>query len=128
VPAGQFDASPAAPGRRRRLGLRVEPHQRGLYSPFHPIPTDRRAESIDSSAAHRCRRDRLHDFYTWSPTFDQAFTRIGITFPLSKVRVWRTKMDVLYVGGLVLFFALTFALIAGCEKLMQFRRGQGARS
>lgn len=41
-------------------------------------------------------------------------------------------MDVLYVGGLVLFSALTFALIAGCEKLMQFRarsrRGQGARS
>jgi hypothetical protein len=36
-------------------------------------------------------------------------------------------MDVLYVGGMVLF-ALTFALIAGCEKLMQFRRGQGARS
>jgi hypothetical protein len=37
-------------------------------------------------------------------------------------------MDVLYVGGLVLFAALTFALIAGCEKLIQFRRGQGARS
>ncbi|RDK00434.1 potassium ABC transporter ATPase [Paraburkholderia lacunae] len=37
-------------------------------------------------------------------------------------------MDVLYVGGLVLFFALTFALIAGCEKLMVFRRGRGARS
>ncbi|MEM5459382.1 MULTISPECIES: potassium ABC transporter ATPase [Paraburkholderia] len=37
-------------------------------------------------------------------------------------------MDVLYVGGLVLFSALTFALIIGCEKLMQFRRGQGARS
>ncbi|MFM0038961.1 MULTISPECIES: hypothetical protein [Paraburkholderia] len=37
-------------------------------------------------------------------------------------------MDVLYVGGLVLFAALTFALIGGCEKLMQFRRGQGARS
>ena len=37
-------------------------------------------------------------------------------------------MDVLYVGGMVLFFALTFALIAGCEKLMQLRRGQGARS
>jgi hypothetical protein len=37
-------------------------------------------------------------------------------------------MDVLYIGGLVLFSALTFALIAGCEKLMQFRRGPGARS
>ncbi|ORC47012.1 potassium ABC transporter ATPase [Burkholderia sp. A27] len=37
-------------------------------------------------------------------------------------------MDVLYVGGLALFATLTFALIAGCEKLMQFRRGQGARS
>ena len=37
-------------------------------------------------------------------------------------------MDVLYVGGMVLFAALTFALIAVCEKLMQFRRGQGARS
>jgi len=36
--------------------------------------------------------------------------------------------DVLYVGGIVLFAALTFALIAGCEKLMQFRRGQGERS
>ena len=37
-------------------------------------------------------------------------------------------MDVLYVGGIVLFAALTFALIAGCEKLTQFRRGQGGRS
>lgn len=37
-------------------------------------------------------------------------------------------MDVLYVGGMALFFALTFGLIGGCEKLMQFRRGQGARS
>jgi hypothetical protein len=36
-------------------------------------------------------------------------------------------MDVLYVGGIALFAALTFGLIAGCEKLMQFRRGQGAR-
>jgi hypothetical protein len=37
-------------------------------------------------------------------------------------------MDVVYVGGLVLFAALTFALIAGCDKLMQLRRGQGERS
>lgn len=37
-------------------------------------------------------------------------------------------MDVLYVGGLALFAALTFALIVGCEKLMQFGRGRGARS
>lgn len=37
-------------------------------------------------------------------------------------------MDVLYVGGMALFFALTFGLIGGCEKLMQYRRGQGARS
>ncbi|HZZ10380.1 MAG TPA: potassium ABC transporter ATPase [Paraburkholderia sp.] len=37
-------------------------------------------------------------------------------------------MDVLYVGALVLFFALTLGLIGGCAKLMQFRRGQGARS
>jgi hypothetical protein len=37
-------------------------------------------------------------------------------------------MDVLYVGGLVVFAALTFGLIGGCEKLMQFRRGQGERS
>jgi len=36
-------------------------------------------------------------------------------------------MDVLYIEA-VLFSALTFALIAGCEKLMQFRRGPGARS
>ncbi len=40
-----------------------------------------------------------------------------------------SKMDVLYVGGLVVFAALTFGLIAGCEKLMQFRRSdRGARS
>ncbi|WP_133651001.1 potassium ABC transporter ATPase [Paraburkholderia flava] len=37
-------------------------------------------------------------------------------------------MDALYIGGLVLFIALTFAMIAGCEKLEQYRRGQGARS
>ncbi|HEX3635732.1 MAG TPA: potassium ABC transporter ATPase [Paraburkholderia sp.] len=37
-------------------------------------------------------------------------------------------MDVVYVGGIVLFAALTFALISGCEKLIQFRRGHGARS
>jgi hypothetical protein len=71
---------------------------------------------------------RLRDFYIRPPIFDQPFTRIGITLRLSKVREWRPKMDVLYVGGLVLFSALTFALIIGCEKLMQFRRGQGARS
>jgi hypothetical protein len=71
---------------------------------------------------------RLRDFYILSRIFDQAFTRFGITLHLSKVREWGIKMDVLYVGGMVLFFALTFALIAGCEKLMQFRRGQGARS
>jgi hypothetical protein len=33
-----------------------------------------------------------------------------------------TTMDVLYIGGLAVFAALTFALIAGCGKLMQFRR------
>jgi hypothetical protein len=37
-------------------------------------------------------------------------------------------MDVLYIGGLVLFAALTFALIAGCDKLYQLRPGQGERS
>ena len=36
-------------------------------------------------------------------------------------------MDVLYIGGLVLFAALTYALITGCEKLMQFRRPEGER-
>jgi hypothetical protein len=70
----------------------------------------------------------LRDFYAPPQLFVPSFTRLGITLHLSKVREWRTKMDVLYVGGLVLFAALTFALIAGCEKLMRFRRGQGARS
>lgn len=37
-------------------------------------------------------------------------------------------MDVVYVGGIVLFAALTFALIAGCDKLYRARRGQGDRS
>ncbi|MBT2791185.1 potassium ABC transporter ATPase [Paraburkholderia caledonica] len=37
-------------------------------------------------------------------------------------------MDALYVVAVALFTALTFALIAGCEKLMLSRRGQGARS
>ncbi|CAB3720897.1 potassium ABC transporter ATPase [Paraburkholderia rhynchosiae] len=42
-------------------------------------------------------------------------------------------MDVLYVGAIALFSALTFALIAGCEKLMLSRsrrlpHDQGARS
>lgn len=36
-------------------------------------------------------------------------------------------MDVLYVGGIVVFAALTFGLIGGCGKLMQVRRGQGVR-
>jgi len=37
-------------------------------------------------------------------------------------------MDVLYVGALALFAALTFGLISGCEKLMHLRRGHGTRS
>ncbi|WP_183725816.1 MULTISPECIES: potassium ABC transporter ATPase [Paraburkholderia] len=41
-------------------------------------------------------------------------------------------MDVLYIGGLAVFAALTYALIAGCAKLMQYRRvdqtATGARS
>ena len=37
-------------------------------------------------------------------------------------------MDVLYIGGLVLFAALTFGLIAGYAKLQQYGRGKGARS
>lgn len=37
-------------------------------------------------------------------------------------------MDVVYLGGLVLFAALTFALISGCDKLYTSRRGQGERS
>ncbi|HEV3105893.1 MAG TPA: potassium ABC transporter ATPase [Trinickia sp.] len=37
-------------------------------------------------------------------------------------------MDLVYLGGIVLFSALTFALIAGCDKLYQSRRGQGERS
>jgi hypothetical protein len=36
-------------------------------------------------------------------------------------------MDVLYIGGVVLFAALTFGLIAGCDKLTELRRGQGDR-
>ncbi|WJF91621.1 potassium ABC transporter ATPase [Paraburkholderia bonniea] len=36
-------------------------------------------------------------------------------------------MDLLYVGGLALFAALSLALIAGCARLMQSRRGQGER-
>ncbi|WP_118182085.1 potassium ABC transporter ATPase [Paraburkholderia phosphatilytica] len=36
-------------------------------------------------------------------------------------------MDVLYIGGVVLFAALTFGLIAGCDKLAELRRGQGDR-
>jgi hypothetical protein len=40
-----------------------------------------------------------------------------------------TTMDVLYIGGLVIFAALTYGLLAGCEKLMQYRRAdRGARS
>jgi len=38
-------------------------------------------------------------------------------------------MDVLFIGALAVFAALTYGLIAGCDKLMQFRRGdRGARS
>jgi len=71
---------------------------------------------------------RLRDFYTACASFDQVFTRSRLSLRLSKVRQWRTKMDVLYVGAIALFAALTFALIAGCEKLLLSRRGQGARS
>jgi hypothetical protein len=40
-----------------------------------------------------------------------------------------TTMDVLFIGGLAIFAALTYGLIAGCEKLMQFRRAdRGVRS
>jgi len=53
---------------------------------------------------------------------------VRLSLQLSKVREWRTKMDVLYVGAIALFTALTVALIAGCEKLLLTRRGQGARS
>jgi K+-transporting ATPase KdpF subunit len=34
---------------------------------------------------------RLRAFYTTPAIFDQAFTRIGITFYPSKVRYWRTQ-------------------------------------
>jgi len=71
---------------------------------------------------------RLRDFYAHPIIFDRAFRRIGIPLHLFGIRQWRTKMDVLYVGGLVLFAVLTFGLINGSEKLVQFRRGQGARS
>ncbi|TAL99970.1 MAG: potassium ABC transporter ATPase [Paraburkholderia sp.] len=38
-------------------------------------------------------------------------------------------MDVLCIGGLAVFAGLTYALLAGCEKLMQYGRGErGARS
>jgi hypothetical protein len=71
---------------------------------------------------------RLRDFYIANPSFDQPFTRMRIPLRLSEFRQWRTKMDALYVVAVALFTALTFALIAGCEKLMLSRRGQGARS
>jgi hypothetical protein len=37
-------------------------------------------------------------------------------------------MDLVYLGGIALFSVLTFALIAGCDKLYASRRGQGERS
>jgi len=74
-----------------------------------------------------CESLRLRDFYTACTSFDRAFTRARLSLRLSKVRQWRTTMDVLYVGAIALFAALTFALIAGCEKLLLSRR-QGARS
>lgn len=38
-------------------------------------------------------------------------------------------MDLLFIGGLAVFAALTYALIAGCAKLMQFGRSdRGAHS
>jgi hypothetical protein len=32
------------------------------------------------------------------------------------------KMDVLYVGGLAIFAVLTFALIAGCDRLARIKQ------
>jgi hypothetical protein len=72
---------------------------------------------------------RLRVFYTVPNRFDLLFMRGHLRLQRPKsVQLENIKMDVLYVGGLVLFTALTFALIAGCDKLYTSRRGQGERS
>ena len=55
--------------------------------------------------------------------------RKPVTFDTCHPLMENTKMDVLCIGGLAVFAALTYGLIAGCEKLMQFRRAdRGVRS
>jgi hypothetical protein len=74
-------------------------------------------------------RPRLHVFYTLGPTFNPFLTPKPVTFHSCHPLMENTKMDVLCIGGLAVFAALTYGLIAGCEKLMQFRRAdRGVRS
>jgi hypothetical protein len=72
---------------------------------------------------------RLRIFYTPSPTFNPILTPDPVTFDICHPHMENTTMDVLFIGGLAIFAALTYGLIAGCEKLMQFRRAdRGVRS
>jgi hypothetical protein len=65
----------------------------------------------------------LRNLYIRSPSFKPSFTPISIKFPRSHSVHGELQMDVVYVGGLVLFAALTFGLVAGCGKLTQYIRG-----
>jgi len=68
---------------------------------------------------------RLHHLYTDPGNFFPSFTRILLLLHLSKTPFEEgTEMDLVYLGGLVVFTALTLALIVGFDKL---RRGPGGR-
>jgi hypothetical protein len=68
---------------------------------------------------------RLHHLYTHPGNFFPSFTHILLLLHLSKTPFEEgIEMDLVYLGGLVVFTALTLALIVGFDKL---RRGPGGR-
>ncbi len=72
-----------------------------------------------------CAAGVLHLLYTHPEQLLPSFTRVLLLLHLSKTPFEEgTEMDLVYLGGLVVFTALTLALIVGFDKL---RRGPGGR-
>ena len=83
------------------------------------------APSLRPNARADLRGARLHLLYTHPDNFFPSFTRVLLLLHLSKTPFEEgIEMDLVYLGGLVVFTALTLALIVGFDKL---RRGPGGR-
>ena len=83
------------------------------------------APSLRPNASADLRGARLHLLYTHPDNFFPSFTRVLLLLHLSKTPFEEgIEMDLVYLGGLVVFTALTLALIVGFDKL---RRGPGGR-